>query len=140
MISFFYHRKFDKTKDSIIEKNLNAIKFTFSELIKEARMYKNNRMSIRELSRLSGVSTAVISDLETCTNLPRIEILLKLCACLGIPFYKLFNIPELTTTTGVKPTKSNDLNKTLKIMGLNESNAKEVMEFIDFKLSLQNKK
>lgn len=128
------------TKDSIIEKNLNAIKFTFSELIKEARMYKNNRMSIRELSRLSGVSTAVISDLETCTNLPRIEILLKLCACLGIPFYKLFNIPELTTTTGVKPTKSNDLNKTLKIMGLNESNAKEVMEFIDFKLGLQNKK
>lgn len=128
------------TKDSIIEKNLNAIKFTFSELIKEARMYKNNRMSIRELSRLSGVSTAVISDLETCTNLPRIEILLKLCACLGIPFYKLFNIPELTTTTGVKPTKSNDLNKTLKIMGLNESNAKEVMEFIDFKLNLQNKK
>ena len=128
------------TKDSIIEKNLNAIKFTFSELIKEARMYKNNRMSIRELSRLSGVSTAVISDLETCTNLPRIEILLKLCACLGIPFYKLFNIPELTTTTGVKPTKSNDLNKTLKIMGLNESNAKEVMEFIDFKLDLQNKK
>ena len=128
------------TKDSIIEKNLNAIKFTFSELIKEARMYKNNRMSIRELSRLSGVSTAVISDLETCTNLPRIEILLKLCACLGVPFYKLFNIPELTTTTGVKPTKSNDLNKALKIMGLNESNAKEVMEFIDFKLSLQNKK
>lgn len=128
------------TKDSIIEKNLNAIKFTFSELIKEARMYKNNRMSIRELSRLSGVSTAVISDLETCTNLPRIEILLKLCACLGVPFYKLFNIPELTTTTGVKPTKSNDLNKTLKIMGLNESNAKEVMEFIDFKLGLQNKK
>lgn len=128
------------TKDSIIEKNLNAIKFTFSELIKEARIYKNNRMSIRELSRLSGVSTAVISDLETCTNLPRIEILLKLCACLGIPFYKLFNIPELTTTTGVKPTKSNDLNKTLKIMGLNESNAKEVMEFIDFKLGLQNKK
>lgn len=128
------------TKDSIIEKNLNAIKFTFSELIKEARMYKNNRMSIRELSRLSGVSTAVISDLETCTNLPRIEILLKLCACLGVPFYKLFNIPELTTTTGVKSSKPNDLNKTLKIMGLNESNAKEVMEFIDFKLSLQNKK
>lgn len=130
----------ETTKDSIIEKNLNAIKFTFSELVKEARMYKNNRMSIRELSRLSGVSTAVISDLETCTNLPRIEILLKLCACLGIPFYKLFNIPELTTTTGYKTTKSNDLNKTLKIMGLNESNAKEVMEFIDFKLGLQNKK
>ena len=73
----------ETTKDSIIEKNLNAIKFTFSELVKEARMYKNNRMSIRELSRLSGVSTAVISDLETCTNLPRIEILLKLCACLS---------------------------------------------------------
>ena len=31
-------------------------------------------------------------------------------------------------------------NITLKIMGLNESNAKEVMEFIDFKLNLQNKK
>ena len=130
----------ETTKDSLIEKNLNAIKFTFSELIKEARTIGHNKMSIRELSRLSGVSTAVISDLETCTNLPRIEILLKLCACLGIPFYKLFNIPELTTTTGVKPTKSNDLNKALKIMGLNESNAKEVMEFIDFKLSLQNKK
>lgn len=131
----------DETKkDSLIEKNLNAIKYNFSELIREARTIGHNKMSIRELSRLSGVSTAVISDLETCTNLPRIEILLKLCACLGIPFYKLFNIPELTTTTGAKSRNPNDLTKMLKIMGLNESNVKEVKEFIDFKLSLQNKK
>ena len=127
-------------KESVIEKNLNTIKYNFSELIKEARTIGHNKMSIRELSRLSGVSTAVISDLETCTNLPRIEILLKLCACLGVPFYKLFNIPELTTTTGIKSSKSNDIDRLLKLKGLNESNVKEVKEFIDFKLSLQNKK
>ena len=130
----------ESIKESVIEKNLNTIKYNFSELIREARTIGHNKMSIRELSRLSGVSTAVISDLETCTNLPRIEILLKLCACLGVPFYKLFNIPELTTTTGAKSRNPNDLTKMLKIMGLNESNVKEVKEFIDFKLSLQNKK
>ena len=41
----------ETTKDSLIEKNLNAIKFTFSELIKEARTIGHNKMSIRELKR-----------------------------------------------------------------------------------------
>jgi len=41
-------------------------------------------MSVRKLNELSGVSTAVISDLENKKSMPRIETIIRLALALGI--------------------------------------------------------
>ena len=48
-------------------------------------------LSLRELYRKTGVSIAVMSDMETGKKLPKIETLISLCRYLDIPLEKIFS-------------------------------------------------
>lgn len=51
---------------------------------------KEKGILIKDLNIMTGVGTAVISDLENQVSMPRIETLLRLCEALEISFPTLF--------------------------------------------------
>lgn len=66
------------TAKSIRKRILDELGIFFAN----ARDEKN--FSVRKLSDLSGVSSAVISDLETCKSMPRFETIIQLALALDI--------------------------------------------------------
>ena len=49
------------------------------------------KLKIKDLNIMTGVGTAVISDLENTKSMPRIETLLRICEVLDISFSDLFD-------------------------------------------------
>lgn len=80
--------KFSKTDREKFDEAIAIIKQNVGDYI------KNNRgeMSIRDLSTASGVSNAVISELECYKSLPKIDVLIRLAFALNIKFETLFSI------------------------------------------------
>lgn len=120
------------------EQVLNTVMFNIGEFIEDKREEK--KISIRELHRLSGVSTAVISDIENGKSMPRVELLIRLALSMGVSLNELFNsfIPQdyqVPTAKEQTQTLSSMLQKT----GLTKPEVKEVLEFIEFKKSRQKK-
>lgn len=54
------------------------------------RRRKEKNINIKDLNIMTGVGTAVISDLENTISMPRIETLLRICEALDISFPTLF--------------------------------------------------
>lgn len=117
---------------------INTIMFNIGEFIEKKREEKN--MSIRELSHLSNVSNAVISDIENGKSMPRVELLVRLALTMEISLSELFaNFVSQSYT--VKPVKEQEqtLSSMLQMTGLTKIEVKEVLEFIEFKKSRQKK-
>jgi len=80
--------KFSETDRKNIDKAIAIIKQNVGDFIKENR----GEMSIRDLSVASGVSNAVISELECYKSLPKIDVLIRLAFALNIKFETLFSV------------------------------------------------
>ena len=96
-------------------------------------------LRLRELSRQTNISIALISLLENGDKLPRIETLIRLVLALEIPFGEVFgnksNGMEFTYNRE-KVVKRDDeaLRKALLRLGCNKDDIKDIMEFIKFKI------
>ena len=55
------------------------------------RYRKDKNLTIRQFSEISGVSTALVSQLERGIGNPSLSVLKLICATLGIPLSALFN-------------------------------------------------
>lgn len=59
---------------------------------------KQKNITIKDLNIMTGVGTAVISDLENQKSMPRVETLLRISEALEIPNTLLFEHMKLVTT------------------------------------------
>lgn len=95
-------------------------------------------LSLRELSRISGISIALISSFEGGEKLPRIETLIKLMIALGIPFNEVFGhkLAGLEFThnpnQSKKGTEDNPLRQFLSAQGYNKDEIKDIIRYTDF--------
>ena len=119
----------------------------YSNLCKQYGEYFNyvreqKGLSLRELSRQTNISIALISLLENGDKLPRIETLIRLVLALEIPFGEVFgnksNGMEFTYNRE-KVVKRDDevLRKALLRLGCNKDDIKDITEFIEFKIFMQ---
>ena len=70
------------------------------EILKQVGVFiynqrKKRGVTIKDLNIMTGVGTAVISDLENTKSMPRIETLLRICEVLEISFSDLFDHMKL---------------------------------------------
>lgn len=119
----------------------------YSNLCKQYGEYFNyvreqKGLSLRELSRQTNISIALISLLENGDKLPRIETLIRLVLALEIPFGEVFGHKSNGidfTYNREKVVKRDDeaLRKALLRLGCNKDDIKDIMEFIEFKIYKQ---
>ena len=119
----------------------------YSNLCKQYGEYFNyvreqKGLSLRELSRQTNISIALISLLENGDKLPRIETLIRLVLALEIPFGEVFGHKSHGmdfTYNREKVVKRDDeaLRKALLRLGCNKDDIKDIMEFIEFKIYKQ---
>ncbi len=95
-------------------------------------------LSLRELSKQTNISIALISLLENGDKLPRIETLIRLILALGIPFNEILGRKATGLEFSFNPevtTKRDDelLRNTLLKMGCDKDDVKDILEYIDYK-------
>lgn len=95
-------------------------------------------LSLRELSKKTNISIALISLLENGDKLPRIETIIRLVLALGIPFNEIFGRKATGLEFSSKPQKvtvrdDEALRNTLLKMGCDKDDVKDILEFIDYK-------
>ena len=88
----------------------NQAKFIYDSItIRLSRMFKSYRQkkgySHRQLSKIAGVSTAVISDLEIGKNLPKFDNLLKLALALDIELVDLLSEMNMAKKNSISLSK-----------------------------------
>ena len=76
------------------------VKLYEKEILKQVGVFiynqrKKRGVTIKDLNIMTGVGTAVISDLENTKSMPRIETLLRICEVLEISFSDLFDHMKL---------------------------------------------
>lgn len=105
---------------------------------------KEKGILIKDLNVMTGVGTAVISDLENAVSMPRIETLLRICEALEIPFPTLFEQMKQVTDDKLKRSKIivDDTNNYDKLttfiagLGYSKEDVADIVSyarFIDFK-------
>ena len=118
-----------------VDKAVNLIRANIAQFLSSKRKEKD--ISIRELNRLSGVSTAVISDLENCKALPSIEIIVKLAFALDIEFENLI-YAFAKGNTNIKFAESKPIDEMAELRsilyrkGLSSPQIADVVMFIKF--------
>ena len=101
-----------------------------------ARADKN--MSVRALNTLSGVSVAVISDLENAKGMPRIETIIRLALALGInDMNEVFSM-TLLDDNKTAVTDEAILRQYLSQTGFNNSEIRQIQYYINFVKYMQN--
>ena len=95
-------------------------------------------LSLRELSKQTNISIALISLLENGDKLPRIETLIRLTLALGIPFNEILGRKATGLEFTFEPSKTTERNdeilrNTLLKMGCDKDDVKDILEFIDYK-------
>ena len=114
----------------------NKILYRFGVLFSKKR--KELGMSMRELSRESGVSPSVIVDLENSKSLPSIKILIKLCTSLSINFNE---ISECLRVLGTEPSlKESNLVVALTEYGFDKEQIKDVLNYVEYTKYMGNKR
>lgn len=114
----------------------NVVLHKLSAFFKEKRKEKN--ISLRMFSKVSGVSTAVISDFENEKYLPKLDILIKFALALDMEFNDLLSAMAFDSATIETPDK--DLCEAafttyLSSKGVKTKDMTEILDFIDFKIS-----
>lgn len=72
-----------------VEKESKRVLINIGNLVRTYR--EKDNVSLRELSRRSGVCIASVCELESGGKLPHIPILLKIAFALGIPLTEILN-------------------------------------------------
>lgn len=81
-------REFTETDRECIDKAIAIMTSHAGDWIKKWRTLQ--KLSLRELSRRSGVSSAVISELECYKSLPKIDVLARLMYAMDMDFHNIF--------------------------------------------------
>lgn len=98
----------------------------------------DNRLSLRELYKKSGVSIALISAFEDGKKLPRIETLVKLMMVLDIPYkevfgHKLAGMDVLFEMNQIlKNGTDNPLRQFLSAQGFDKDEIKDIIKYTEF--------
>ena len=125
--------KVKKSKENV-EQDVYAILGNISDFLRGKRNHAG--LSIRELSRRSGVCIASICDAENYKRLPKVDILLRIAFALGISSNELFsNLIQDSSVPVPKDTWDSTLKVALIESGLSRTDIKEVVDFIKFKKS-----
>jgi len=119
-----------------LEFAINFVKSNIGKFFLDKRTSK--KWSIRQLSKDSGVSTAVISDLENARSLPRIDIIIKLAMALEVPVQALFE--PFTSNYKIRSIAQSKIQRAdisisqiLQNDGFGKIEIQEIIEFIEFK-------
>lgn len=148
---------FTEKDKAFIDKAINFMSANLKQYVSLLKKRAGN-ISSREMSRRTGVSIAVISDIEGNKYLPKMEVLLKLAYGMNSNFFALLNHmwnfqdaknwSQMTNTPIPKPEVDmsdfviNDKKLTNDIMslsdilekeGLTKADAKEILDYIEFK-------
>ena len=136
---------------------LERMAANFSNYVKSLKKRAGDITS-RELSRRTGVSVAVISDIEGNKYLPKMEIMLKIAYGMNVEIAKLLdnlwdiddaakwanitnNLSEVSVAKSKQSRNNNlSLDNMLAKEGLTKNDIKEVLEFIEFKKSKQKRR
>lgn len=112
----------------------NTIIANLGNFIKETR--KNKGYSLRDLSKISGVSTTVISDIENLVYLPKFDVIVRLGLALEISIDELFSnmqpdqeIVDIATTN-IDPMRV--ITNSVSYLGLNANEIDELMNYLTF--------
>ena len=129
----------EQKKNNIVEES-DKIYENLCKLYGEYFNYTREQkgLSLRELSKKTNISIALISLLENGDKLPRIETIIRLVLALGIPFNEIFGRKATGLEFSSKPqmvTVRDDevLRNTLLKMGCDKDDVKDILEFIDYK-------
>lgn len=125
-------RTIEKKADDICKVILSRLAVKFKEVRKQ------KKISIREFSELSSVSTAVISDFENKKYLPKLEILVRFALALDVPIEELLSTmtPSGKVINAVSCDDENELlSLALLSTGVSSKMMLEIMDFIAFKTS-----
>lgn len=131
----------DKIKEQVKKYEKNILE-QIAPFIHNRR--KERGILIKDLNIMTGVGTAVISDLENAVSMPRIETLLRICEALEIPFPTLFEQMKHVTDDKLKRSKIiiDDTNNYDKLttfiagLGYSKEDVADIVSyarFIDFK-------
>jgi transcriptional regulator with XRE-family HTH domain len=94
--------------------------------------------SLRELSKISGISIALISAFEDGKKLPRIETLIKLMLALNIQFDEIFGLRLKSVNHEIRNRRSpimiqdNPLHEFLLKIGYGKNEVKDIIKYTDF--------
>ena len=136
-----------------VEEAIHMMSANMSRCIKSLKKERN--ISSREISRRTGISIAVISDMEGNKYLPKMEVLIKLAKGMEFDITELLQtlwsaddnaswcrLTEIKCSSPFfsKPCKTNTLEDMLQREGLTKNDVKEVLEFIAFKKSRQKRR
>lgn len=129
----------EQKKNNIVEES-DKIYENLCKLYGEYFNYTREQkgLSLRELSKKTNISIALISLLENGDKLPRIETIIRLVLALGIPFNEIFGRKATGLEFTSKPQKvtvrdDEVLRNTLLKMGCDKDDVKDILEFIDYK-------
>lgn len=129
----------EQKKNNIVEES-DKIYENLCKLYGEYFNYTREQkgLSLRELSKKTNISIALISLLENGDKLPRIETIIRLVLALGIPFNEIFGRKATGLEFSSKPQKVTTrddevLRNTLLKMGCDKDDVKDILEFIDYK-------
>lgn len=122
---------------SIDEKAKEICRLIMHELALEIRQRREAKhLSLRAFSRETGVSIAVISDLENEKYLPRMDIIVKFALALNISNSELFTIMNKGSEicTSINNNNGYGLKELLTSAGLFPSDILDIIEYIKFKV------
>lgn len=129
----------EQKKNNIVEES-DKIYENLCKLYGEYFNYTREQkgLSLRELSKKTNISIALISLLENGDKLPRIETIIRLVLALGIPFNEIFGRKatglEFSSKTQKVTVRDDEvLRNTLLKMGCDKDDVKDILEFIDYK-------
>lgn len=129
----------EQKKNNIVEES-DKIYENLCKLYGEYFNYTREQkgLSLRELSKKTNISIALISLLENGDKLPRIETIIRLVLALGIPFNEIFGRKATGLDFSSKPQKvtvrdDEVIRNTLLKMGCDKDDVKDILEFIDYK-------
>ena len=105
---------------------------------------KEKGILIKDLNKITGVGTAVISDLENGVSMPRIETLLRICEAIEISYPTLFEQMKYVDTANNKgnkiivddTNKYDRLNAIIAGIGYTKEDVVDIVsyaKFLDFK-------
>ncbi len=125
------------TIDSKVREFCNACAKNFADLIKEKRKF--HKYSMKELYKISGVSSSTINDIEKARYLPNVEVMLKLAYSLEIPYQEVVNCLDLkhyeenpTLSNALKNNAVSILKYSLATLGFNITEVNEILNFMEF--------
>ena len=125
------------TIDSEVREFCNECAKNFADLIKEKRKF--HKYSMKELYKISGVSSSTINDIEKARYLPNVEVMLKLAYSLEIPYQNVLNClypkhyeDNPTLSNALKNNTESILKDSLKTLGFNITEVNEILNFMEF--------